>query len=83
MDTLIKDTTGSHLFEAICLSSSDALYAKIYTTYFRSKLSRLAFHPVANFVVQKLLGNVRSGPQFELMLEELLPEFNHFLGTFP
>ncbi|RKP13745.1 armadillo-type protein [Piptocephalis cylindrospora] len=79
MDTLIKDTTGSHLFEAICLSSSDALYANIYTTYFRSKLSRLSFHPVANFVVQKLLANVRNGPQFELMLEELLPEFNHFL----
>lgn len=53
--TLLRDPTSSHLLETIVFRSPDRAYNVIWQTYFRGKLSRLAVHPVANFVVAKVL----------------------------
>ncbi|KAI0698876.1 armadillo-type protein [Cytidiella melzeri] len=53
--TLLRDPTSSHLLETLVAKLPDEVFAAVWRTYFQSRLSRLAVHPVANFVVAKAL----------------------------
>lgn len=55
LGTLFRDPTSSHLLETIVSRASDKPFALIWNTYLKGKLSRLAVHPVSNFVVAKAL----------------------------
>lgn len=51
--TLLRDTTSSHLMETLLNIAPPAAFNLMWSTYIRGQLSRLADHPVANFVVAK------------------------------
>ena len=53
LNSLIANPTGTHLFEAILLHSPFPIFNVIWCTYFRGKISKLALHPYANFVVAR------------------------------
>ncbi|KAF9448476.1 hypothetical protein P691DRAFT_800795 [Macrolepiota fuliginosa MF-IS2] len=55
LNTLLRDTTSSHLLEAIVSRCPDNAFDVLWDLYFKGKLPRLAVHPVANFVVAKAL----------------------------
>ena len=55
MGTLLRDATSSHLLETIVTRSPMPVFDRVWSTYFSSKLSKLAVHPVANFVVAKAI----------------------------
>ncbi|KAF9076613.1 armadillo-type protein [Rhodocollybia butyracea] len=55
LGTLFRDPTSSHLLETIISRASDAPFALIWNTYLKGRLSRLAIHPVSNFVVAKVI----------------------------
>jgi nucleolar protein 9 len=52
----------------------------LWTIYFRGKLTRLASHPVANFVVAKAAERLNSA-QLKAALEELESSWNKLIGT--
>ncbi|KAJ3322520.1 Nucleolar protein 9 [Blyttiomyces sp. JEL0837] len=77
--SLVRDRVGSHLLEKMMPAADDKTYQSVYTKYFRSHLKELAFDPVANFVVQALLGAARNQSQFQLMFEELSSSIEQLL----
>ncbi|KAF8845591.1 ARM repeat-containing protein [Paxillus ammoniavirescens] len=68
--TLLRDPTSSHLLETLVSRCPGRAFNLIWQTYFRDKLARLAFHPVANFVVAKAVERLDS-TQLGDALEEL------------
>ncbi|OZJ05501.1 hypothetical protein BZG36_01891 [Bifiguratus adelaidae] len=78
-DTLLRHNVGSHLLETILHVAPNPLYTTMYQKYFRNKLLKLCAHPTANFVVQKLVANVRTPQQCELIIEELGPGVGDFI----
>lgn len=79
VETLLRDQVGSHLLETIIQVASPSLFQKLYVTYFRGRLSKLSFHPIANYVIQQLFVNAKNPTQLEMMVEEVLPSFEEFL----
>ncbi|KAF9302125.1 Nucleolar protein 9 [Mortierella antarctica] len=79
VETLLRDQVGSHLLEMIVKVASPALYQKFYTTYFRGRLVKLSFHPIANYVIQQFFVKAKTPVQLEMMVTEVLPEFSNFL----
>ncbi|XP_069112606.1 nucleolar protein 9-like isoform X2 [Argopecten irradians] len=62
---------GSFLVEQILSVGSEEVYRDIYKKVFKGKLIHYALHPVSNFILQKLLTNVKEKELFEEMFEEL------------
>lgn len=79
VETLLRDQVGSHLLEKILQVASPALFQKFYTSYFRGRLAKLSFHPVANYVIQQFFVHAKTPIQLEMMVKEVLPEFENFL----
>jgi nucleolar protein 9 len=55
LSTLLRDPTASHLLETLVSRSPPSAFEVLRHTYFMGKLSRLSAHPVANFVVAKVV----------------------------
>ncbi|KAI7828057.1 armadillo-type protein [Gamsiella multidivaricata] len=79
VETLLRDQVGSHLLEKIVQVASPALFQKFYTSYFRGRLVKLSFHPIANYVIQQFFVHAKTPIQLEMMVTEVLPEFENFL----
>ncbi|KAF8927431.1 Nucleolar protein 9 [Dissophora ornata] len=79
VETLLRDPVGSHLLEKIVQVASPALFQKFYTSYFRGRLVKLSFHPIANYVIQQFFVHAKTPIQLEMMVTEVLPEFENFL----
>ncbi|XP_006459728.1 hypothetical protein AGABI2DRAFT_202089 [Agaricus bisporus var. bisporus H97] len=56
LNTLLRDTTSSHLSETIITRAPDDAFRILWNLYLKGKLPRLSVHPVANFVVAKAFG---------------------------
>ena len=67
---LLRDPTSSHLLETLVFRLPDNVFEVVWKTYFTGKLSRLAVHPVANFVVARCLERV-NGKQLREASEEI------------
>ncbi|KAF9142034.1 Nucleolar protein 9 [Mortierella sp. GBA39] len=79
VETLLRDQVGSHLLEKIMQVASPALFQKFYTSYFRGRLVKLSFHPIANYVIQQFFVHAKTPVQLAMMVEEVVPEFEQFL----
>ncbi|KAG0294588.1 Nucleolar protein 9 [Dissophora globulifera] len=79
VETLLRDPVGSHLLEKIVQVASPALFQKFYISYFRGRLVKLSFHPIANYVIQQFYVHAKTAVQLEMMVTEVLPEFGNFL----
>ncbi|KAJ7067930.1 armadillo-type protein [Mycena amicta] len=51
--TLLRDPTSSHLLETIVAECPALAFSQLWTIYFQKTLSKIASHPVANFVLAK------------------------------
>ncbi|KAI8881502.1 ARM repeat-containing protein [Backusella circina FSU 941] len=78
-ETLVRDPVGSHLLEVISKVAPNAIYKKIFKTYLKGKLEKFSMHPIANFVIQNLITNVRKPKQLDQMMEELGNSFEKLL----
>ncbi|KAJ2816525.1 Nucleolar protein 9, partial [Coemansia sp. 'formosensis'] len=70
---MIEDVAGSHFLQMVMNICSSELLQKLYDLYFRGNLKALAFHPIANFVVQSLFSNAKSDRQLKSMIEGVAP----------
>ncbi|KAI0829359.1 ARM repeat-containing protein [Trametes gibbosa] len=68
--TLLRDPTASHLLETLVSRAPTRAFDSLWKTYFVGKLSRLAAHPVANFVVAKAFER-SNAEQVEAAVQEL------------
>ncbi|CDO74124.1 hypothetical protein BN946_scf185043.g174 [Trametes cinnabarina] len=68
--TLVRDPTASHLLETLVRRSPDRVFDLLWQTYFVGKLSRLAVHPVANYVVARAFERL-SSEQLQAALSEV------------
>jgi nucleolar protein 9 len=79
LGTLLRDPTSSHLLETLVTRSPPTVFSTLFKLYFKGKLARLANHPVANFVVAKVI--VRANEEvFTSVVEELRSEFGKLAG---
>ena len=81
LGTLIRDPNASHLLELVVSHSPPCVFNVIWKLYFEGKLTRLAVHPVANFVVSKALERV-SEKQLLRTLEELDGVWEKFIRSY-
>lgn len=75
LSTLLRDPTASHLLETLVRRAPEEVFSILWVTYFQGKLSKLAVHPVANFVVSKALE--RANPE---QLNQVCEELNEIFG---
>lgn len=79
--TLLRDPTASHLLETLLRCAPDNVFGLLWITYFKGKLSKLAVHPVANFVVAKALQRVTADELAEIC-EEVKPILTKIVGRY-
>jgi hypothetical protein len=53
VETLLRSPSASRLLEVVLASSPPTVFSAIWKSYFRTRLWRVAAHPVSNFVVAK------------------------------
>ncbi|KAI0035625.1 ARM repeat-containing protein [Vararia minispora EC-137] len=70
LNTLLRDTTSSHLLETLVSFCPPHIFTLLWSVYFKGKLARLAVHPVANFVLAKALERA-SVDQLEAVVREM------------
>jgi len=76
---LMKAPIASHILETIVSTCSDGLYVELYRRFFRGHLATLCTHPVANFVVQRLIDSARHISHVSLVFAELRHELRALL----
>ncbi|QRV72650.1 Pumilio-family RNA binding repeat [Ceratobasidium sp. AG-Ba] len=69
IETLLRDPTASHLFETILRHAPEPAFKSLWALYFKSKLSKLSSHPVANFVAGKAILRLDSDALSEAIQE--------------
>jgi nucleolar protein 9 len=79
LNQLIHDSVGSHLMEKVLGVVSTDLYKSLYRMVFKNHLIELAEHPVANFVVQRLIEFVPREKTLLKIIKELSPCFSSFI----
>ncbi|KAH7343515.1 armadillo-type protein [Rhizoctonia solani] len=78
VETLLRDPTASHLFEALVRHAPEKTFQALWNLYFKNKLGRLCSHPVANFVVSKAImrldsaGLLEASQEIELVSSKLI-----------
>lgn len=70
-ETYVRNQGASRLVELVILLAPITDFVTLWTTYFRTKLMSKINHPVANFVVQRLIEYCRNEGQFKLIIHEL------------
>jgi len=78
--TLVRNQAASHLFEVLLLVAPTNSFQLLLDRRFKGKLVELIRHPVANFVVQRLIEYSRSATQFSAIYDELKPYFCEFFA---
>lgn len=78
-ETFIRHQGASHLLEVLLFIAPRTSFTEIWQNHFRTKLSAKIKHPVANFVVQKLIECCRNEGQFRLIYDELKDIFPELL----
>ncbi|CCG80682.1 Nucleolar protein 9 [Taphrina deformans PYCC 5710] len=73
MESILREPSGSKLFETIITSLPESHFAKFYETYFRGRAAKFAHNPITNFVLQKLLATCQSPDIIAAIQEELQP----------
>jgi nucleolar protein 9 len=79
MKTLMQSRSGSHLLEVIVKVAPKTLGSEIWRRFFRDKLMSISKHPVANFVLQSVLGSSRDPAVVASAVSELSALFGTLL----
>lgn len=69
LETLLRDPTASHLFEALVQHAPERAFQWLWSAYFKGKLPKLSSHPVANFVVGKAIARLDANLVHEAIQE--------------
>ncbi|XP_050383842.1 pumilio homolog 23 isoform X1 [Argentina anserina] len=76
---LMKETSFSHLMEAILEVAPGVLYNGIFLKIFRNSLFDLSTHHCGNFVIQALISHAKDQDQMEMIWQELGSNFKDLL----
>ena len=79
MKTLMQSRSGSHLLEVIVKVAPKTLGSEIWRRFFRDKLMSISKHPVANFVLQSVLGSSKDPAVVASAVSELSALFGTLL----
>ncbi|XP_052062783.1 nucleolar protein 9-like [Mytilus californianus] len=71
LPVITKDEIGSFMVEQILNLGSEEFYTELYKKLFKGKLLLYAVHPVSNFILQRLITNVKEKEHFEEIFGEL------------
>ncbi|XP_006816925.1 nucleolar protein 9-like [Saccoglossus kowalevskii] len=70
LPTIFLHEVGSHLVEVLLQISSEESFHRLYCQYFKGKILQFAVHPIANFVLQKLIAVSPTREEFDEIFEE-------------
>ncbi|KAI8922968.1 armadillo-type protein [Entophlyctis helioformis] len=76
---LIEHQVGSHLAEKLVAKSSAMAFAGLFETHIRPRFLELCNHPLANFVIQRVLDKVSDQTQLDALLDIIEPEMERML----
>ena len=65
---LVSHEIGSHLIEQIVSAAPEDLYAEMLEKHFMPHLQLMALHPVANFVLQRIITEAHTYEQVRLVV---------------
>lgn len=71
LPVIAKDEVGSFMVEQILNLSSAEFYTELYGKFFKGKLLLFAVHPVGNFILQRVITNVKEKEHYEEIFGEL------------
>lgn len=57
-DSLLREDAGSHLAEKVMMTCPDDIFSALWAAHFKNKITRLANHPLANFVLSKAISRL-------------------------
>jgi hypothetical protein len=78
--SLIRSQAASHLFEVLLQVAPRTSFQTVFEQKFRGKLIELIRHPVANFVIQRLIEYSRTEDQFKQIYEEVKSNLAQFFA---
>ncbi|XP_038070133.1 nucleolar protein 9-like isoform X1 [Patiria miniata] len=78
---VFTDSVGSHLFEVVIEVVSSEAFSEVYSQCFGNYLLEMALHPVANFVLQKLIKRSAREEEFSEMFDKLSANLEAILGV--
>lgn len=76
--TLARNQAASHLIEVLLQVAPESAFTRLLETRFKNKMLEFIRHPVANFVVQKLIKCTRNVDQFNTIYAEIKPHMSEF-----
>ncbi|KAJ2544027.1 Nucleolar protein 9, partial [Coemansia sp. RSA 1933] len=79
IEMMFEDVVGSHFLQTVARTASAPLFQIFYEQFISGKLRKLAFHPIANFVVQSVFSSAKDKQQLETMIKEAGPMFGDLL----
>jgi nucleolar protein 9 len=56
--TLLRDQTASHVLQIVIKHAPPYAFHGVWRTYFIGNLTKLAVHPIANFIVAEAVGRI-------------------------
>lgn len=77
---LIRSQAASHLFEVLLQVAPRNAYQSLFEQKFKGSLVDLIRHPVANFVIQRLIEFSRSEALFKEIYDEVKPNLAQFFA---
>lgn len=81
LHALMRDMTSSHIMESLLSHCAPPAFTLLWDNHFKGKISRLASHPIANFVLSKALAKINE-EQLEEVLEELKEMLNKAISMY-
>ncbi|KAJ2085031.1 Nucleolar protein 9 [Coemansia sp. RSA 986] len=79
IEMMLEDVVGSHFLQTVARTVSSSLFQIFYQQFVAGKIRRLAFHPIANFVVQSVFSCAKNKQQLDTMVKEAGPMFGDLL----
>ena len=75
---MVKDETASFMVEQILTMASPETFSTIYNAVFKGKLLIFALHPIANFILQRLISHVQDKEMVCWKIMSLLMESDFY-----
>lgn len=81
LPVVLTDEVGSHLIEAVIQTADDETFETLATRCFRRYIISLCIHPVANYLSQTFLRNIRSSEQADFYITKILEFMEDILAS--
>ncbi|GFN95952.1 nucleolar protein 9-like [Plakobranchus ocellatus] len=78
---IVQNEVGSYLVELLLSLASESQLQELYNKLFKKRIIYFAVHPIANYILQKMLSCVRQSDMMEELLTDIKPYLEDILAV--